>query len=177
MDEYYVIHQFKPAVLPSGVLVMRKGETRDLVDLKLSFLGFKLDQSHMANAGMVVKAVLAVNEDKNKLVMPEYQLMQGGIINKPEVDIPGYAAKIRFEAMDATIGTVRLVIINPQGATQKATAVVEFTRVPLISIVWIGSILQILGCTISLMLRYRKKAREKPKAEVQEKGVKKTAKR
>jgi cytochrome c biogenesis factor len=100
-----------------------------------------------------------------------------GNINKPEVDIPGHAAKIRLEALDASTGTIHLNIRTPEGTVKKATAVVEFTRVPLISLVWLGSILQILGCMISLMLRYRKKVTEKPKAEVPEKEVKKTAKR
>jgi cytochrome c biogenesis factor len=79
--------------------------------------------------------------------------------------------------LDASTGTIHLNILTPEGTVKKATAVVEFTRVPLISLVWLGSILQILGCMISLMLRYRKKVTEKPKAEVPEKEVKKTAKR
>lgn len=177
MDEYYVVHEYKPATQPSGLLVMRKGETRDVGDIRLSFLGFKLDQSHVMKAGMVVKAVLAVDGDKEKLIMPEYGILSQGNINKPEVDIPGHAAKIRLEALDASTGTIHLNIRTPEGTVKKATAVVEFTRVPLISLVWLGSILQILGCMISLMLRYRKKVTEKPKAEVPEKEVKKTAKR
>jgi cytochrome c-type biogenesis protein CcmF len=177
MDEYYVVHQYKPAVQPSGILAMRKGETQDLGDFRLSFLGFQLGQMQMGREGMVVKAVLAVDGDNKKLIMPEYQLMPNKTVNKPEVDIKGHNAKVRFDAMDATTGTVRLAIINPQGMTQKATAVVEFTRVPLISIVWIGAIFQILGGTISLMFRHKRKMSEKPKAEITEKEVKKVAKR
>ncbi|HUT84401.1 MAG TPA: cytochrome c biogenesis protein CcsA [Thermodesulfobacteriota bacterium] len=174
MDEYYVVHQYKPAVQPSGILAMRKGETKDLGDVRLSFLGFKLDQSHMGNAGMMVRAVLAVDGDKGKLVMPAYELLPGGVVNKPEVDIPGHNAKVKLEAMDATTGTIHLNVISAQGVAQKATAVVEFTRVPLISIVWIGSILQILGCTISLMFRHKKvvvaKVQSPPQREQQKKS-------
>jgi len=173
MDEYYVVHQYKPAVQPSGLLVMRKGETKDLGDVRLSFLGFKLDQSHMGNAGMMVRAVLAVDGDKGKLVMPAYELLPGGVVNKPEVDIPGHNAKVKLEAMDATTGTIHLNVISAQGVAQKATAVVEFTRVPLISIVWIGSILQILGCTVSLMFRHKKRV----KATIQESSPQKEDKK
>jgi len=177
MDEYYVVHQYRPAIQPGGQVAMRKGETKDLGDFRLSFLGFQLGQMSMGKEGMVVRAVLAVDGDNRKLIMPEYQLMPDKKVNKPALDVPGHNAKIMFEAMDATTGTVRLVVISPQGVTQKATAVVEFTRVPLISIVWIGSIFQILGCTIALMFRHKKKVSEKSKAAVPEKEVKKAAKR
>ena len=156
MDEYYVVHEFRPAVQENSVLAIRKGETRDVGDIRLSFLGFKLDQSHVMKAGMAVKAVLAVDGDKEKLIMPEYGILSQGNINKPEVDIPGHAAKIRLEALNASTGTIHLNIRTPAGTVKKATAVVEFTRVPLISLVWIGSILQILGCAISLMFRHKK---------------------
>jgi cytochrome c-type biogenesis protein CcmF len=159
LDEYYVVHEFRPAIQQNRVLVIRKGETIDLGDLALSFLGFKLGQMHLGKEGMVVKAVLAIDGDKEKVIMPEYQLLPGGGVNKPEVEIPGHTAKIRLEAMDATTGTIHLNVISAQGVAQKASAVVEFTRVPLISIVWIGSILQILGCTISLMFRHKKKVK------------------
>ena len=171
MDEYYVVHEYRPAAEPNRVVPLRKGETRALGDMKLTFLGFKLDQSHQVQAGMVVRAVIAVDGDKERLVMPSFEVLPGGVIKKPEVDIPGHAAKIRVEGMDATSGTIQVNVVSAQGGIRKATAVVEFTRVPLISLVWLGSILQILGCAISLVIRHKKRMPAKTETAGAEQGI------
>ncbi|MBI2842409.1 MAG: cytochrome c biogenesis protein CcsA [Armatimonadetes bacterium] len=127
-------------------------------EYELTFNGWRLpDQGHAG--GMQVIVSIGVNyRGKTVTVEPVYEPGQSAdvhTVSKP-IAIPGADATIKLDAVDFDSGRVLVTVTS-----NTETAVVDVSVKPFISLLWIGSILALLGAGIA-MWRRNAESYEKP---------------
>ncbi len=127
--------------------------------IDITFRGFDLSDFDPEAGKVNFGAVFSVeHEGETVEVVPFYRDLEGG----PTVDpaaIPGTGGmSLSIGRVSAEDGSVQLRLYDPFLAEQPgepASLVVDVSIKPLISLVWIGTLLMIVGVTMALMLRRR----------------------
>jgi cytochrome c-type biogenesis protein CcmF len=138
--------------------VLAKGESLTYEGLKISFEDFDLSDFDPDAGKINFGVVFSVEVDgQNIEVIPTYQGGRGGDpIISPAV-VPGTGGiALRPGRIDAEGGTVQLQVydptLEPEAAT-RSSVVLDVSTKPLISLVWIGTILVVLGICMAIFLR------------------------
>ncbi len=139
--------------------VIQIGESVKYQEMNITFDGFDLSDFD-PNAGKIsFGAVFSVERPgETNEVVPQYRNLEDG----PTVDpasIPGTGGmSLTMGRVSAADGSVELRLYDPFLAEQPgdpASLVVDISIKPLISLVWIGTLLMIAGVTMALFLRRR----------------------
>ncbi|HHM24462.1 MAG TPA: hypothetical protein ENJ23_05395 [Bacteroidetes bacterium] len=163
-DIYIAPVSFIPAKKTSGGhLTLHKGESKNYKGMKITFNQFIVGQ-HGDSPAMMVTADLTVTVDeggrqKSYPLDPQY-IYENGKFRSTEVEVPGNGAVIRIAGINASEGSVHLDIItaddNPGDAVDLLG--VEVSEKPFIGILWLGTIIAILGLAISLYFRAKRQS-------------------
>jgi hypothetical protein len=105
--------------------------------------------------GMTVYAhLLAQRGEEQETIALPYVVSQMGAAGRPVECglLPGI--KLTLHAMSVEQSIIRLLVDEP-GAEAKQRMAVEVSTKPLIGLLWAGTILLGVGCTVALLRRYR----------------------
>ncbi len=165
-DLYLSPIEFDPG-RPAGedfTLALRKGETAQVGEAELRFVGFDLQADGNALAQMesggpvTVGAALEVrrNGDSHR-VLPLYRFQTDGRIESPGAPLPG-GGTIFLTGINATDGSVQLVarglaVAATAGAPPKLS--LDVSRKPLINLVWYGLYIVLAGGGLAAVHRYK----------------------
>jgi cytochrome c-type biogenesis protein CcmF len=138
--------------------MMSKGETLTYKELAITFDDFDLSDFDPEAGKINFGVVFTVERDGQSFeVAPNYR---GGMGGEPEVTsamVPGSdGITLTPGRIDAEGGTVQLQIFDPllaPEAPKPASLVVDVSTKPLISLVWIGTVLIIVGIAMAIFLR------------------------
>jgi cytochrome c-type biogenesis protein CcmF len=139
-------------------VVMAKGETVNYKGLEIGFDDFDMSDFDPEAGKINFGVVFNVEVDGRSVeVVPTYR---GGMGGEPVVTaaaVPGTGGiTLNPGRIDAEGGTVQLQIYDPATAPEgasPASLVLDVSTKPLISLVWIGTILVVAGVLIALVLR------------------------
>jgi len=139
---------------------LHKGESMTYGDVRLTFDDFDLSdfdpEAGRINFGVVVQAEV---DGTSAEVVPHYKVGEGGHVEITEAEIPGTGGiALGLGRIDAENGTVELVVHDPNLAvapTEPPSLVLDVSIKPLISLVWIGTLLTLAGTLMALLLRGR----------------------
>lgn len=138
-----------------------KNQTQTIHDLAITFNKF-LVGDHTSQAFMTVKADLTVTvsrDDKQKNYNLQPALwMENGQLQGDEVSVPETNYQLHIESLDANEGKIVLAIHGGKEAenVSKDVLAVEVSEKPLISILWFGCIILIVGLSVSLIDRIKR---------------------
>lgn len=134
--------------------VLRKGESLEYKGMKIRFENFDLSNFEPQAGKIEFGVVCAVERDGRKdIVVPRYdqRLGEGGITPAAIPDSEGLTLSIgRVSAED---GAVQLKVFDPTLPPRQpapANLVVDVSTKPWISLIWIGSLLAVLGLGLSI---------------------------
>jgi len=162
-DVYISPISFMPAQYSNSKKVtLTKQSSSKVGDLDIIFNRFIVG-NHFQSSNMTVKADLTVkykqnNYQKEFSVQPAIWV-ENGKIRADEIEIPETDYKIRLEKLDANSGSVVLSVFSSttdKTAPQDILAI-EVSEKPLISILWLGTIIMILGLTLAFVDRIKDK--------------------
>jgi cytochrome c-type biogenesis protein CcmF len=158
-DLYLAAEQYLP---PQGgnELALAKGETKAVGPYQVTFTGFQFGGGqHGMTAGgpMELGTALTVTKGAQTWSLGPSVSMGGAQAQPKEARLPEPEnLGFRILGINADSKTVRLEVLGIENAGKAATAVVEAMHIPLINLVWLGSILAMLGGTISLWRHLRR---------------------
>jgi cytochrome c-type biogenesis protein CcmF len=138
--------------------VMSKGETLAYKELSITFDDFDMSDFD-AEAGKINFGVVFNVEHEGQIyeVVPTYRSGMGGEPQITSATIPGTGGiALSPGRVDAEGGSVQLQIYDPQTAPGQATPaslVLDVSTKPFISLVWIGTILIVVGIAMAIFLR------------------------
>jgi len=138
--------------------VMGKGETLAYKELSITFDDFDLSDFDPEAGKINFGVVFSVEHEGRSIeVVPTFR---GGMGGEPQVTaatVPGTGGiTLSPGRIDAEGGTVQLQIFDPAMAPEgaaSASLVVDVSTKPLISLVWIGTILVVIGICMAMALR------------------------
>jgi cytochrome c-type biogenesis protein CcmF len=166
-DLYVAPISYTPAPKGEGKhLTLKKGQTEEFETFSLRFDRFEVGQ-HGQSPAMTVTAVLTAtvtSEGKKKEyeLKPQYAI-HGKEAHASEVTVPEVGAKIKIAGLNASAGEVHLDILLPKKPTEEEVpdmVGIEVSEKPFISILWIGTLVTLLGLAISLYNRTRKPSKQ-----------------
>jgi cytochrome c-type biogenesis protein CcmF len=138
--------------------VLNKGETLAYKDLQITFDDFDLSdfdpQAGKINFGVVFNVT---QEDKSYELVATYRSSAGSEPVVTPATVPGSGGvTLSPGRIDAEGGTVELQVYDPILPTAKpapASLVIDVSTKPLISLVWLGTILVVIGIIMAIVLR------------------------
>lgn len=135
---------------------LKKGETAQMGDYKVRFLRFDIPEHGMGQEDFMVGAVLEViHAGKTEKVVPTYGLRNGRLHGEPAVVGQG-PVKVQINGMEAGSGVISLRWKGlPEPVEQPATAVVVVTLKPLMSVLWLGCLILVVGGGVAFYRRLR----------------------
>ena len=139
---------------------LKKGETAQMGGYQVHFQRFEVPPHGMGGEGFMVGAVLEVTHaGKTRRVVPTYGIRNGRLEGDPVAVGPG-PVTVQIEGMEAGSGTVSLRWKGlPEKMEQPATVVLVVTLKPLMSLLWLGSGLLVLGGGMAFYRRFQEAAR------------------
>lgn len=150
-DLYISAEQFNPK--KDEIISFKKNEEKEVGKIKLLFKGFQINGEHSMGGGFEVISVFEMKKDGEiKEILPKFTLAQNGMQKNELLLDDENNIKISIDKLDASSGTVFLKIINEQN---KPYVIISVMFVPLISLVWLSSILVILFGTIVFFKRLK----------------------
>lgn len=162
-DVYVSPISYSPAK-PSNMheVVIKKGETKEVHNLNITFHDFEMGESHAdPSASMVVTANLTVTpnggDDRESVnLKPEYIVKDGGFL-APEIQVPHHDLFIKLGQINASEGAIKLQLISTEKSEEISVDMlgIEISQKPLIIILWLGTIVTIAGIFMSLLYRFK----------------------
>lgn len=156
--------------------VFTKGEHVEDMGLKIEFVGFDMSQ-HLGEDAMAVGVTLKLRDIDTGEVLGEVTPLLGfGSVGKTQKDafFDGPDGRVTFSlvAIDASAGTAQVMLseavdgdgVEGAQAVGQESVLLEVSNKPFASLLWIGSILLILGTCVAVVRRASEAtAREKGK--------------
>jgi cytochrome c-type biogenesis protein CcmF len=138
--------------------VLHKGETLAYEDLKITFADFDLSDFDPEAGKINFGVVFEVEHDGETIeVTPTFKGGMGGAPETTPAIVPGTdGVTLSIGQIDAEGGAVELQVFDPSlpaAGPTSASLVLDVSTKPLISLVWIGTILTVVGITMALFLR------------------------
>jgi cytochrome c-type biogenesis protein CcmF len=139
--------------------VLHKGESLAYDDLKITFAYFDLSDFDPEAGKINIGVVFEVTSGERTVeVVPTFRGGQGGPQITPAT-VPGSGGvTLSIGQMDAEHGTVELQVIDPGMAAEPPkppSVVLDISTKPLISLVWIGTLMVMFGIGMAIALRRR----------------------
>jgi len=139
--------------------VLHKGESLAYEDLKVTFSYFDLSDFDPEAGRINIGVVFEVTSGERTVeVVPTFRGGQGGPQITPAT-VPGAGGiTLSIGQMDAEHGTVELQVIDPGMAAEPPkppSVVLDVSTKPLISLVWIGTLMVMFGIGMAIALRRR----------------------
>jgi cytochrome c-type biogenesis protein CcmF len=139
---------------------LNKNATEIVDNMKITFNRFIVDD-HVSDTGMMVKADLTVtttqtNYEKQHSIQPSFQIQEGNRL-APETTIPETNYKVRIEEMDANTGSIVLSVssLTSDENELKDVLAIEVSEKPFISILWLGTLIMLVGVVIAMLDRIK----------------------
>jgi len=147
-----------------SVLTLSKGETKDYKDMQITFTAFQM-KPHEDGNSFNVGAVLNVKDgDHAHTVIPILTMGSQGKTSQPVV-IPTHGkyaqeVKVVLNGIDADKKMVNIEVLGLGDETVTAEAsgeqlMIEFSTKPFMSILWVGTVLLLIGSLIALTQRVK----------------------
>ena len=138
--------------------MLAKGETLSYKELAITFDDFDLSDFDPEAGKINFGVVFSVEHGGESYeVVPTYRGGMGGEPQVTSATVPGTAGiTLTPGRIDAEGGTVRLQVFDPllaPEAPSPASLVLDVSTKPLISLVWIGTILIVIGIFMAIFLR------------------------
>ena len=139
-------------------VVMTKGETLAYENLKITFDDFDLSDFDPQAGKINFGVAFTVEVDGRSIeVVPTYRGGGGGEPVVTPATVPGTGGiTLSPGRIDAENGTVQLQVFDPSLASPQrapASLVIDVSTKPLISLVWLGTLLVVIGIIMALALR------------------------
>jgi cytochrome c-type biogenesis protein CcmF len=140
--------------------MLRKGQSLTYEDMRVKFADFDLSdfdpQAGKINFGVVCEVTRG---GRTVEVVPAFHSTPGGDATTTPATIPGTdGVTLNIGRVDAEGGAVELQIIDPslpaQGPTPQSL-VLDVSTKPLISLIWVGTLLAMAGVAMAIFLRRR----------------------
>jgi len=153
-DIYLAAEQFQPPSKGGEEIIFAKGQTQSAGPFDLTFTGFQFSGNHGAGGTMELACVFQVKEGgRTWEARPAFSVTPDEEGAQPVTLKAGSPWTIRITAVNAESKSVKVII---GGGTGKSSAVVEAMKIPMINLVWLGSILALAGgCWTLWRLRRR----------------------
>jgi len=153
-----------PARTEGTVAVLRKGEEKALSGVNVKFVGFATEGQHMDGGTFTIGTKLEVTSaGKTAEVTPKFLVTLGGPdgerMESPETPLPGTErGLVRVRRVSPNDGAVEIEILglDPTGDVKAAipeTLSIDVTTKPLISLVWGGFYVMMLGGFLAMIKR------------------------
>jgi cytochrome c biogenesis factor len=157
----------------SNSLELLKGQTSKYDDVEYTFEDFEIGSHTDGTGNMRVTAQIKARTygGDSETLAPYLELTaDGGRIQGPATSSSGMV--VNLAGIQADAGAILLKFEKPGQKVQQASLLVlEVSRKPLVSLVWIGSIMALLGMLVALYFRSRMElARERHEATVRPKA-------
>jgi cytochrome c-type biogenesis protein CcmF len=143
-------------------LALKKGELLPFKDFQFRFVGYDMDAHEMGASEIMITAKIDVLDKNGKAldtVKPSWK-MQGNKRDIIPANLPGSKDQIFISNISVESGTIILGVtgMNPMttAMVEKELLAVEVSVKPLINILWIGTVLMIIGFILST-IQYAKR--------------------
>jgi cytochrome c-type biogenesis protein CcmF len=138
--------------------VLHKGETLAYEDLRITFSDFDLSEFDPEGGKINFGVVFLVEHGGQTLeVVPTFRGGMGGQTTTTPAVVPGTdGVTLSIGRVDAEGGAVQLQVIDPSlpaEAPATASLVLDVSTKPLIGLVWLGTILVVVGVVMAIVLR------------------------
>ncbi|RMG63248.1 MAG: hypothetical protein D6715_11440 [Calditrichaeota bacterium] len=156
-DVYISPISFVPADQANqNVIELKKGESASSGPLGITFERFEVSmgaQQQKATAVLQVQ-VNQGNYPQTHTLKPSIW-MKAGKLTSDVVQVPGTDYRLRIESVNASEGKLTLAVLNPtqEGGEARDVFAVELSEKPLISLVWLGTVVLVFGFALSLVYR------------------------
>ena len=163
-DVYISPISFTPARLANqGELELGKTESVKYKDMQITFNKF-LVQMGAGTQEITADLTFQVDENgypKEHSVFPVLKAANGEM-NSSEVEVPGTSYRVKIASVNASKGTLKLVISSPQSGneTAKDMLAIELSEKPFISVLWFGTIVFIIGSFLTLLIRAKESRKD-----------------
>ena len=128
--------------------VMKKGESIEFGNYKVKFLEFDM-APHAVSGKVVVGARLEVMRDEEKqIIVPSLIMGMGGEREQRGAELPEGDGLVYLEEIDADTKAISLSILDVSQEASE-TLILEISRKPLIGLVWLGTVLMMIGLGIT----------------------------
>ncbi len=158
----------QPARIEGSTIALKKGESKSADGVKIKFLDFSADRSAIndatrphvtVTANFLVTTAEVAEEKTAKYVMYFGATAGGPATEAPETPLPG-RGRMRIKRVSPNEGTCELELMGVAagGDLKPATAEtlsIDVTTKPLISLVWAGFYVMMLGGIVALLRRAR----------------------
>jgi len=140
--------------------LLEKGETLAYEGLRITFSDFDMSDFEPEEGRINIGVPLTVEREgrTEELEITVRQMPQGGMLTTPVTVPDAGGISLDIGAIDAEGGTVQLQILDPSlpaAQPELESFVVDVSVKPLISLVWIGTLLVIAGVIMALGMRRR----------------------
>jgi cytochrome c-type biogenesis protein CcmF len=137
-----------------GRLVMAKGDTATVDDYSLKFLGFDMS-THQMESRIRVGAFVEIRYDQQvDTLTPSISMDQSTLEQfQDTVFFPDGENRLVLESIDADQGTVELRVLTSGEEPQGELLILEVSKKPLINVLWLGTVLVMLGMSIATYRR------------------------
>jgi len=139
-------------------LMIKKSETVYFENYLLNFEGYEMnDHSNVANSIEVYALIQFRQDDGNAFMIKPGIRVTGQQQQLLPADLPGTGRAVNIQNIDIDNGTLTLAI-DHESSNEKQPGemlAVEITEKPLINILWLGTIVMIIGVSVSLINRSR----------------------
>jgi cytochrome c-type biogenesis protein CcmF len=154
LSDLYIAPEQVETEAPGSLIRLAKGEADTIDGLEILFNGFDM-ASHGEDGAIKVGALLTVIADGDTVeVTPYLSLLASGERDRPTVRAGDTGVELVLEDVHPDIRTADIRVSSP-GSSPSETVSLEVSTKPLISLVWMGSLLIVFGAAIAAFHRRR----------------------
>lgn len=142
---------------------LKKNEKKDFGDFVLEFTGYEMNQHQMQSGEIHLATVINVYDKKGKRL----GTIKPGITMKGEKKdlqaayLPGTEREINIKGINVDQGMINLVVAKQDAASDpyagRELLAVEVTVKPMINLLWLGTVIMIIGFMMSIYQRRKER--------------------
>ncbi len=137
---------------------IKKGTQVYFEEYTIKFLGYEMDGHDGDSEKIKIAAVVSIMDKSQKYELKPSILLQDGKQEMVPSEIPNSSRSLSIANIDVESNTLTLHITDDEMEKSEAGVellAIEVTEKPLINILWLGTVLMILGLMVSLIYRTR----------------------